>query len=199
MKQIVGAVRVLRTGEDELMATDSPPKIILIVGRKNSGKTTLVEALIPQLCARGYRVGTIKQHRSGTPLDADRRGKDSWRHRRAGAGAVVLLSSSEMAVFQDLAEEPPLEKVVASLKDLDLVLVEGFKYVPEPRIEVGEVPPDDFPVGRGHLLAVVSPPRRNGGPPHFESSEIQRLLELIEERILGRSRAADTAATPCSS
>jgi len=178
------------------MLSAPAPKILLIVGKKNSGKTSLVEALIPELRARGHRVGTIKQHRSDTSLDIDRRDKDSWRHRRAGASAVVLMSSTEMAVFRDLEKEPPLQEVVAALQGLDLVLVEGFKYVPEPRIEVGEVPPDNFPIDREHLLAVVSPPKRNGGPPHFARPEIDLLVELIERQILGRSLHAAASLLP---
>jgi formylmethanofuran dehydrogenase subunit E len=168
----------------------STPKTLLIVGKKDSGKTSLVETLIPQLRARGYRVGTIKQHRSGAPLDIDRPGKDSWRHRRAGASAVVLISTTELAAFQDLDEAPPLEPVIAGLKGLDLVLVEGFKDLPKPRIEIGEIPRDHFAIDdREHVLAVVSPPKLNGGAPRFDTSEINRLLGLIEARILGRSLA----------
>ena len=82
--------------------------IVCFVGRSNSGKTTLIERLIPVLIGAGYRVATVKHAGHGFELDTE--GKDSWRHKRAGASAVVVLSKGSMAMFADVAEEM---KVVA--------------------------------------------------------------------------------------
>ncbi|MBI2361374.1 MAG: molybdopterin-guanine dinucleotide biosynthesis protein B, partial [Deltaproteobacteria bacterium] len=141
----------------EKKAPASVPKTELILGTKKSGKTALIEKLVPELSARGYRVGTVKHHHSSSPLDVDRAGKDSWKHRQAGARAVALVSPTEVALFQDTYEPTPLDEIIKMLKNLDLVLVEGFRAEAKPRIEVGKFSaPPSLTDAAGHLLAVVS-------------------------------------------
>ncbi len=77
--------------------------ILCFVGRSNSGKTTLIERLIPELVQAGYRVATIKH--AGHGFDLDTEGKDSWRHKRAGASAVMVLSKGSLAMFSDVSDE----------------------------------------------------------------------------------------------
>jgi molybdopterin-guanine dinucleotide biosynthesis adapter protein len=111
-------------------------KVIGIVGWKNNGKTTLVVRLLEHLVARGYRVSTVKHaHHS---VDVDRPGKDSWRHREAGAAEVMLATARRWALIHELREEeePPLDALLARLSPVDLVIVEGFKRFPHPKIEV---------------------------------------------------------------
>lgn len=174
------------SGEEKPPA--SPPKTLLIVGTKKSGKTTLIEKLLPELSARGYRVGTVKHHHSSSPLDVDRPGKDSWRHRRSGARAVALVSPSEIAIFQNTDGPAPLDQVIAALKNLDLVLVEGFRSTAtKPRIEIGKIStPPSLTDAAEHLLATVSSPKIDRGVPYFDPAEIRRLADLIEERVLGK-------------
>jgi len=90
----------------------SIPKVLHVVGPKKIGKTTLIEKLIPELSSKGYRVGTIKHHHTRYPLQMDHEGKDSWRHRRAGAKAVALVSPSEVAVIQNTDEATPLAEAI---------------------------------------------------------------------------------------
>ncbi len=112
-----------------------------IVGWKNSGKTTLVVALVRLLTGQGFRVGTVKHaHHS---FDIDQPGKDSWRHREAGASDVIVASGARWAQVHELRgdAEPTLDDLLARLSPgTDIVLVEGFKRGPHPKIEV--VPPD---------------------------------------------------------
>ena len=111
-------------------------RIIGIVGWKNNGKTTLVVRLVEHLTALGYRVSTIKH--AHHEVDLDQPGKDSWRHREAGAAEVVLATARRWAVIHELrgAAEPPLAELLARLSPVDLVLVEGFKRDAHPKIEV---------------------------------------------------------------
>ena len=79
------------------------PPILCFVGRSNSGKTTLIERVIPELVKEGYRLATIKHAGHGFNLDTE--GKDSWRHKRAGAGMVIVTSKGSLAMFTDVEEE----------------------------------------------------------------------------------------------
>ena len=110
--------------------------MIGLVGRSGSGKTTLITALLPALCARGLTVSTIKHAHHG--FDLDRPGKDSFRHREAGAKEVMLVSDSRWALMHEISDspQPPLEELVARLAPVDLVLIEGFHTHRHPAIEV---------------------------------------------------------------
>jgi molybdopterin-guanine dinucleotide biosynthesis protein MobB len=106
-----------------------------IVGWKNSGKTGLMERLVADISGRGIRVSTIKHaHHS---FDVDQPGKDSYRHRAAGAQQVLLASANRWALMSELrgADEPALETLLAQLAPVDLVLIEGYKRDRHPKIE----------------------------------------------------------------
>jgi molybdopterin-guanine dinucleotide biosynthesis protein MobB len=111
-------------------------RVIGVVGWKNNGKTTLVVRLIEHLVARGYRVSTVKH--AHHEADLDRPGKDSWRHREAGAAEVMLATARRWALVHELRDEPepPLDAILARLSPADLVIVEGFKSFPHPKVEV---------------------------------------------------------------
>jgi molybdopterin-guanine dinucleotide biosynthesis adapter protein len=114
-------------------------KVIGVAGFKNSGKTTLVEKLVQHLTARGHRVSTVKHaHHS---FDIDHEGRDSFRHRKAGASEVAVISKERTAIIHELrGEEPPtLEQVLAKLKPCDLVIVEGYKRDSHDKIEVRNI------------------------------------------------------------
>lgn len=111
-------------------------RVIGVVGWKNNGKTTLVVRLIEHLTERGLRVSTVKHaHHS---VDLDQPGKDTWRHRQAGAGEVILATGRRWILMHELREEsePPLIALLAKLAPADLVIVEGFKGTSLPKIEV---------------------------------------------------------------
>ena len=107
-----------------------------LAGYSGSGKTTLLEALIPRLTAQGLRVSLIKHahHR----FDIDHPGKDSYRLREAGCSEVLLVSDQRWVLMHELrgAAEPLLEDQIARFSECDLVLVEGFKHTPIPKLEV---------------------------------------------------------------
>ncbi len=107
-----------------------------VVGWKNGGKTTLVERLVADITGRGFRVSTIKHAHHG--FDVDQEGRDSWRHREAGAAQVLVASRRRWALMTELREqrdEPTLEELVQQLAPVDLVLVEGYKRDRHAKIE----------------------------------------------------------------
>ena len=107
-----------------------------ITGFKNSGKTTLVERLVREFTSRGFAVATVKHAHHA--FDIDYKGRDSWRHRAAGAREVAVVSNRMWALIHELENEPEprLADVLAKLGPCDLVLVEGYKREPYPKIEV---------------------------------------------------------------
>jgi molybdopterin-guanine dinucleotide biosynthesis protein B len=118
------------------MHAATPLPVFGFAGWSGSGKTTLIEQLIPRLVARGLRVSLIKHAHHA--FDIDKPGKDSWRHREAGASEVLIASDRRWVLMHELrgAEPPTLRQQVALLSPCDLVLVEGYKAAPIPKIEV---------------------------------------------------------------
>ncbi|MBR0565809.1 molybdopterin-guanine dinucleotide biosynthesis protein B [Azoarcus sp. L1K30] len=111
-------------------------KVFGIAGWSGSGKTTLVEKLIPELTGRGLRVSVIKHAHHG--FDLDRPGKDSFRHREAGATQVLMLSNERWVLMHELRgrAEPTLEEQLRILAPCDVVLIEGYKAAAVPKIEI---------------------------------------------------------------
>jgi molybdopterin-guanine dinucleotide biosynthesis protein MobB len=110
-------------------------KIFGVTGWKNSGKTTLMERLVAEISARGIAVSTIKHAHHN--VDVDQPGKDSYRHRQAGAREVILASANRWALMHELRgePEPTLEQLLAHIAPVDLVLIEGYKREAHPKIE----------------------------------------------------------------
>lgn len=160
--------------------------IVSIVGRSNSGKTTLLEKLIRELTRRGRRVGTIKHHFHG-PVEVDVPGKDSWRHKRAGARTVALVSPDTLFVLGDLAEEWTLEAIAhLGLFEVDLILTEGFKSGPMPKIEVNQSE-QETPLLCGpadQLVAVVTDRDLPLPVPRFSPDAVGPLADFIEREFL---------------
>ena len=117
-------------------------RIIGVAGFKNAGKTTLVERLVTELTGRGFRISTIKHaHHS---FDIDHEGRDSFRHRAAGAAQVAVVSRHRWAVICELGDnpEPSLDEMLAKLDPCDLVIVEGYKRDGHDKIEVRNLDDD---------------------------------------------------------
>jgi len=110
-------------------------KLYGVVGWKNAGKTGLMERLVAEICARGVTVSTVKHAHHA--FDVDHEGKDSYRHRTAGASEVLLASRKRVAIMQEMrgAPEPSLEELLARLSPVDLVLIEGYKRDSHPKVE----------------------------------------------------------------
>ncbi len=121
-------------------------RILSIIGRKNAGKTTLTVALAAELARRGHRVMTIKH--GDHPVDVDREGTDSWRHFHEGRAERVLLSTPGLRALFERAEDDydPIGLARRYLDGADLVLVEGFKHAPLPKVEVFRTDVADTPL-----------------------------------------------------
>lgn len=110
-------------------------KVYGVIGWKNSGKTSLMERLVTEITGRGFTVSTVKHVHHA--VDLDQPGKDTYRHRQAGAREVVLASADRLAILvEHRGTEPELPAVLARLAPVDLVLVEGYKRDAHPKVEV---------------------------------------------------------------
>lgn len=159
--------------------------IVSIVGKSETGKTTLIEKLIPELIARGYSVGTIKHH--GHDFDIDHEGKDSWRHQQAGARITVLSSPRRVAVLEKVEKDHEIEELRDEyIRHVDIVLTEGFKKNLLPKIEVfrAELTGDIISRADENLMAVVGDEPRDVAVPCFDRSDICGIADLIENRFL---------------
>ena len=150
-------------------------------GWSGSGKTTLIEKLLPLFVKRGLRVALIKHaHHS---FDVDHPGKDSYRHRQAGATEVLVTSSRRWVLMHELrgAQEPVFEEQVKHLSPCELVIVEGYKFAPIPKLEVwragtGEalLHPND-----PHIVAIASDTRVETSLPQFDLNDDAAIAAFI--------------------
>lgn len=157
--------------------------IISVVGKSDSGKTTLLEKLIPELKRRGYRVGTVKHDVHG--FEVDHPGKDTWRHAQAGSDHVVIASARKLASIRRLQHELTLDEIVAEMKDVDIVLTEGYKRSGKLKIEVSRAARStELICHPGELLAVAADYPVDLDVPQFSLDDAEGLVDLIERRFL---------------
>lgn len=159
--------------------------IISIVGKSDSGKTTLIEKLVPELTRRGYRIATVKHDVHG--FEVDREGKDSWRHKRAGAHTVVISSPKKVALIRDVEGDLSLMEIRDKLiRDVDLVLSEGYKRDVQPKIEIfrKERHQELLCAKEDNLIAIVSDQTFNMGVPCFDLEDMEGLSDFIEKEFL---------------
>ncbi len=164
--------------------------VVSIVAKSGTGKTTLLEKLIPVLKARGYRVGAIKHDAHGFSIDHE--GKDSWRLTQAGADTMVITSPAKTALVRRNADarEPTLAATLAAyFQDVDIVLTEGFKRSAMPKIEVHRRRRSQGLLCRGEendpmLIAVASDEPLALDVPVYDINDAPGLCDLIEQRFL---------------
>jgi len=159
--------------------------IISIVGKSDSGKTTLIEKLVPELTHRGHRIATVKHDTHG--FEVDREGKDSWRHKQAGAHTVVISSPNKVALIRDVEKDFTLEEIREKLiQDVDLVLSEGYKKDVQPKIEIfrKEKHKELLCSKEDHLVAVVTNQSFKIDVPCFDLDDMVGLSDFIEKRFL---------------
>jgi molybdopterin-guanine dinucleotide biosynthesis protein B len=165
----------------------TPVPIVCFVGRSNSGKTTLIERLIPELVIAGYRVATVKHAGHGFNLDTE--GKDSWRHKRAGASSVIVVSKGSLAMFADVNDEVHIEEIRERFVDpsLDLIIAEGWKNDGYPKIVVVRDQLGEVPVSEEGLLALVSNKPLSARVPVYDPDDIKGISELLMARFPKRT------------
>ena len=163
--------------------------VITVVGWSGSGKTTLIEKLIPELRRRGWRVATVKHH--GKAFEIDREGKDTWRHRRAGAVCTILSSPAGLAMVRDMDHDAPLGEIRERfIHDADIIVAEGFKNEGWPKVEVFRegANPEPLFAQSDDLVAMVSDRPRDTKAPCLGLDDVKGLADLIEERLLSGSK-----------
>ncbi|HMQ93835.1 MAG TPA: molybdopterin-guanine dinucleotide biosynthesis protein B [Amaricoccus sp.] len=161
-------------------------KVYGVTGWKNSGKTTLVERLVTEITGRGLSVSTIKHAHHA--FDVDQPGKDSHRHRRAGASQVLVSSSSRWALMTENRgrPEPELGALIGQLAPVDLVLVEGFKRDRHPKIEARRAATAQDLIARGDptIEAVATDAPIEGLPvPAFDLDDVPGIADFILGRV----------------
>ncbi|GGA92755.1 molybdopterin-guanine dinucleotide biosynthesis protein MobB [Brucella endophytica] len=162
----------------------SEQRIFGITGWKNSGKTTLTVRLVEELTRRGWRIATIKH--AHHDFDIDHEGTDSFRHRKAGAGEVAIVSARRWALVHELdnEDEPLLEAIVARMSPCDLVLVEGYKRDSHKKIEVRRLEGrkgEPLSASDPNIVAVAADhPVSGESAPVFDLNDIIRIADFVE-------------------
>ncbi|HEX7389183.1 MAG TPA: molybdopterin-guanine dinucleotide biosynthesis protein B [Acidiphilium sp.] len=162
-------------------------RVIGLAGWSGSGKTTLLRRLLPVLIARGLRVSTLKHAHHA--FDVDRPGKDSWLHREAGATEVLVSSARRWALMRELREdaEPGLAELLGHMSAVDLVVVEGFKQEPHPKIEIHRKAAGKPPLHPGDpdIVAIASDtPFPSAGIPVLDLDDIDAIAAFALSRAL---------------
>jgi molybdopterin-guanine dinucleotide biosynthesis protein B len=156
------------------------------VGRSNTGKTTVIERLIPMLVEKGIRVAVIKHHHHD--FDIDIPGKDTFRYKKAGATMSILASPRKIAIVKETENELTLTEIMSRyVSDVDLLIIEGFKKEDVPKIEVFQRKDGaDLPVrwGDKNLIALVTDEPAKTSLPVFLRDDIQGIAQFIIDRFV---------------
>ena len=162
--------------------------MISVVGKSDSGKTTLLEKLIRELTLRGYRIGSIKH--DAHSFEIDREGKDSWRHKQAGAVLTLISSPSKIAMVVDSDHDHTLDELREKfISNVDLILTEGYKRENLPKIEVvrSSLRREMLCTGDDNLIAIAGDPTEvPDGIPVFDLDDPSLLATFIEQKFLGK-------------
>ncbi len=161
------------------MSNNSIP-VLAFVGLSKTGKTSLIESLIPIFCSKGIRVAVIKHHHLG--FDIDIHGKDTHRFKQAGAQTVIISSPDKIAVIKDSFVEPEVEDIISRyVTETDIVIIEGYKKAKLPKIEVYINREDQPPLclDDENLLAIVTDLPFSAHVPVFSRDDKEGISEFI--------------------
>jgi molybdopterin-guanine dinucleotide biosynthesis protein B len=168
--------------------------IISVVGKSDSGKTTFIEKLVPELTERGYRIATVKHDVHG--FEVDREGKDSWRHKQAGAHTVVISSAKKAALIRDVEKDLTLGEIREKLiQDVDLILSEGYKRDVQPKIEIfrKEKHKELLCRKKDNLIAIASNRKFRVGVPCFSLDDVRGVADFVEKKYLASKREGEVS------
>ncbi len=159
------------------------PPMISIVGKSGSGKTTLIEKLIPELKRRGFRIGTVKH--TSHEFEMDKKGKDSTRHKAAGADTTIIAARNRIGMVKDMACES-LDSLMVFFDSVDLVITEGYKREKKPKIEIYRPSVHSAPLYAEdkEIIALVTDADLPVEIPRFGLEDIPSLADFIEGRFL---------------
>ena len=160
------------------------PPIISIVGKSNSGKTTFLEKLIPELKNMGYKIGVVKH--SHHQIEIDKEGKDSWRHQKAGADSVAIVSPERFAVVKQTEVEISLDELQTFFSDMDIIITEGYKNAEKSKIEIYRKEIHDKPLSETNdtIVALVTDAEIDTDLPAFSSKSYEEVAVFIEKTFI---------------
>lgn len=162
---------------------DGAPPIVSFVGHSGSGKTTFIEKLIPRLTDDGVKVAVIKHDVHG--FEIDKPGKDTWRHKRAGAVATLISCANKIGLVMDADHDHQPHELAPMLATADLIITEGYKRASHPKIEVfrpdatGDT--DCLCADDSQLIALISDQRLSIGLPVFGLDDIEAVSRFIQQ------------------
>ena len=161
--------------------------VVSIVGNSGSGKTTFLEQLIPKVIKRGYKVATIKHDAHN--FEIDKPGKDSWKHRQAGAETVILSAKNRLAMIRELDTEVDLDDILTNYisEDIDLVITEGYKTGDKPKIEIfrpTKFAKPLFDLDDDKVLTIVE--NKDNSNKLFADEEINKVVDLIVQEVIDK-------------
>ncbi|MDX9787318.1 MAG: molybdopterin-guanine dinucleotide biosynthesis protein B [Desulfobacterales bacterium] len=155
------------------------PPVVPIVGFSGAGKTTLLVKVIEALSLRGFRIGTIKHHSHDFEMDVP--GKDTWRHKQAGASTTLISSPNRIGMVRDVASEMRLDELIPLVSAVDVILVEGFKQIKRDKLEVfrPEVSAQPACLKDEYLVALISDTPIEIGVPRFSPFDVKGVTDFI--------------------
>jgi molybdopterin-guanine dinucleotide biosynthesis protein B len=157
------------------------PPVISVVGISGSGKTTLLEKLIPEFVRRGLKVGTVKHHPH--KFELDQQGKDSWRHKQAGAAITILSSPSHIGMVMDVDHDHHPDELTPLLSGVDIILIEGYKNSDTAKVEIfrHEISSQPMLKDDKNLLALVCDTPFDLDFPQFSTDDVVGLADFLIE------------------
>jgi molybdopterin-guanine dinucleotide biosynthesis protein B len=161
------------------------PPIVSFIARPDHGKTTIIEKLIPELVGRGFKIGTIKHHVHH--FEMDKPGKDTWRHKQAGAHTVALSSPTGVGIIRDVTSDSSVEEHVTHyFAGMDLVITEGYKTGPMPKIEVFRKEVSASPLDNRDTtwVAFVTDATLDSDLPQFSCGDISGLASFLVDSFI---------------
>lgn len=153
--------------------------MVSIVGNSGSGKTTFIEKLIPALVQRGLKVGTVKHDVHG--FEMDKPGKDSWRHKQAGASTTLISSPYHIGMVKDVDHDHRPDELLPLFFGVDIILAEGYKKGSLPKLEIFRPEISSSPLCKDdeNLLALISDTHIDLGVPRFSFKDMDGIVGFL--------------------
>jgi len=154
--------------------------VVSVVGNSGAGKTTFLEKVIREMIHRGLKVGTIKHDVHGR-FEMDKPGKDSWRHKHAGASTTVISSPNRIGVVMDVEYDHSLDELVSFFSGMDIILTEGYKKDQKPKLEIfrPEITQEPLCKNDENLLAFITDAPIDFGVPVFSAEDIKGVADFL--------------------
>lgn len=158
---------------------NTDPPLIAVVGNSGSGKTTFIEKLIPELTSRGLKVGSIKHDVHG--FEMDKPGKDSWRHKHAGASTTIISSPYQIGMVMDVEYDHRPDELLSLFNGLDIILTEGYKGSSIPKLEIfrAEITTEPLCKNDEKLLAFITDANVDLNVPVFSTKAVKNVADFL--------------------